>query len=285
MTPLERIPLVLAKIVDAVEPLGHAHWSFTLGNGAAIPGRARVEDGWLMLETERHHTPPTRSAWATLTSNAGLDGGARFALASRGIGLVVRADIALDPEVDVERRIIEASAGLTTAARGVLCASAPPTEVIEASPDLASRCRDTGWPVAPRGTRELTVDLGVPGAFCQAVVSARADGTIATVAPLLESAVESPPSEVGRRAVALLLLRLGGVVRLVRAAAAPDDPASLCLEVVHTHPTTVELAHAFAALAVACRLAAAEAVALYHDEAVARLYLQHRNDAVVPRAA
>lgn len=287
MTPTDLVPSALARIATAVERLGHQHWSLTLGNDPAVAARARVEDGWLGLAAERHHPPPTRGAWAILEWNRGLEGGARFALAPLAPGLLVRADIALDPEVDVERRILEACAGFTTAARGgEHLASTTPAEIVDASPELWCQCRDTTWPIEARGTRELTVDLGVPGAFHQAVVTARADGTVAAVVPLLESAEESLPSEVGRRAVALLLARLGGIVRLARAAAAPAQPASLRFEVVQTRPATIELAHTFAALAVACRLAAAEATALYHDEAVARLYLQqHRNDAVVPRAA
>jgi hypothetical protein len=152
------------------------------------------------------------------------------------------------------------------------------------APAVLAQSRASGWPVEARGDAALTVDLGVPGWIERAVVAARADGTLAVTVPLGDEAPRGA-TETSRRAVARLALRLAGLVRLVRTAADPGDPRSLRFEVLVGAPTCTALGHAFAALAVACALGAAEMTALLHDEAVARLYLQHPHDAAVPQAA
>jgi len=138
---------------------------------------------------------------------------------------------------------------------------------------LANLCRESGWAFVERDGR-LAVDIDVPGAFCQALVEARGYGVGVTV-PVLDAGATTPRAAVCERALGTFLLRVCGIVRLARVAAdIADGAASPRFEVVfETRPCGAELAHAFAALSVASRVAAREAAVLSSDETVAGPYL------------
>jgi hypothetical protein len=250
---------------------------------AAFRGQAHVENDWLALTVPIEPLAGPTSPWSVLERNATLPGGVRLVRAAAG-GLALRADVPLADDGDervVTQRIHRAAADLSSAVGG---ATVVPATNGPLADDVLAASAATGWPIEPRGAAELTVDLGAPDLVERAVVAARADATLAVTVPL----VEDPPrgaSDISRRAVARLVLRLAGLVRLVRAAADPERPESLRFEVIVAEATSTALAHAFAALAVACGLGAAEIATLLSDEAVARLYLQHPHDAAVPRAA
>ena len=280
------IAAALAKQAAAVDAVGPGRWAFTLSNGSPLAARARVDDGWLLIDAALGAgAPPAAPAsrvWEMLQWNATLAGGIRFVLGPQRFGARgarVCAELPLDDEVDLGRRIGEACAGLKAAKRRMTGgASAGGTCGDAAGEDLSALCRQTGWAFLAREGR-LAVDLEVPGAFQQAVVETREDQHVAVSVPVLDAAVAgaAPPATVCRQALGLLLVRVGGIVRMARAAAEPREGAPRArFEVVFgTRPCAAELQHAFAALSIACRVAGREAAVLWGDADVARTYVTH----------
>ena len=250
---------------------------------------ARPDGGWLVVERAAGSGAVSGDEAAILGWNGRLPPGLRLLLAAAPPFVRCRVDLVVEPggdeaEVDRAGRLTDAVASmavLETLGDGVATpASTPPQD----AGDLAALCRETEWPLHERGA-VLAVDLDVPGGAHQALVERRGDGTVAAAVPVLDAAMAVLPaaSAAGRRAVAVLLLRTSGLVRLVRAAAPAADVAAARFEVVHRRPAPAELAHGFAALSVACRRAAAEALALWSDETVARRYLRDWDQARQPQ--
>ena len=273
------ITMALAKSAGAVEAVAPGRWAFTLSNGTDLAASAWIDDGWLLLDAALGvGSPPAPRLWQFLQWNAALGGGARFALHPRQPGLRVRAEVPLDEEVDLGGRVHEAYTGLKAAMRtmeyGPGDGSGVPGDAVRG--DLSDLCRQTGWDFSEREPGRLAVDLDVPGAFQQAIVEAYRDRGVAVAVPLLDPAGAEPPAQVCRQALGLLLLRVCGIVRMARAAAETRAGVTQArFEVVFgTSPCVAELTHAFAALSVACRLAAREAAVLWDDETVARAYVE-----------
>ena len=267
----------LAKVSTTVDEIGPENWRLTLTNGSAIAARAHIDDAWLVI-TARQAPGPSHRPWSLLEWNGALPGGVRLALARRSGELLARADVTLDPERGLGSRIDRACTDLKAAA-GVLVDPLvqPPDPSASGSEDrsreILALCEETGWPARARDDGQVLVDLEVPGAFHQALVGAGTRGAVRVAVPVLDAEEVADATETRRRAVACLLLRAGGVVRLVRAVAAAGGQAVPGFEVALTDPDCTAAAHAFAALSVACRLAAPAASVLSRDEAVARIYL------------
>jgi len=300
------ITAALAKCAAAADMVAHERWAFTLSNGTRLAASARVADDWLLLDASLGLAlaplAPASLMWELLRANATLGGGARFALGADQPTLRVRAEVPLDEDVDLHRRILEACAGFKAAnGRANTCAGtqtqmAADSDAAAGSPGtttaggvesaaadtegaILERCRQTGWSASEREPGRLAVDLDVPGAFQQAIVETRSDLSVAVTVPVLDAAVAAAESRapVCRQALGLLLLRVCGFVRMARAAAEVRDGATRArFEVVFdSQPCAAELAHAFAALSVACRVAYREAAVLWGDEAVAKSYVEH----------
>jgi hypothetical protein len=106
------------------------------------------------------------------------------------------------------------------------------------------------------------------------MVETRDDASVVASVSLADVLTSDPGAvtAVCREAVGLLGIRTGGATRMARAVAEGAD--GLRYEVVlGERPSPAELGHAFAALSVACRIAAREAAVLRRDEAVARAYV------------
>lgn len=278
----------LAGLATSLALVADRHWTCTLANGGAIAVEARADDAWLTLAARPALAPglPPITEGTLLAWNATLVGGARFGL---GPGLALHADVPLDGGVDLGRRIAEACADFRTASAYLHGAGVGPAPLGIATPgvDLSALCRETGWTAKECGVGRVAVDLEVPGSFHRAVVEPRDGGGVAASVPLLDAALAgtAPASGTCERAVALFLVRLGAVVRMARATPSGGGTASPHLEVVRHAPGPGELAHAFAALSVACRLAATEVMVLRHDEAVASAYVRQWDATAVRCAA
>jgi hypothetical protein len=281
-----RIVAGLETCASAVVSVARGEWLLSLANGNALNVRARVHDDWLVLEecprvdsgapAERTSVESsTHWLWDLLHGNTELAGGAKFALRQNQHAVQVRAEVPLDDEVDIVRRIGQACAGIKPGAariRGLAAHGDTPMRANAPVPavDVAALCRATPWPFAVREPHVAAADLQVPGTFRQAVVSTRPDGKIAASVDL-SSHPTAASSPVCRAALAHFLLRANGLVRMARAAAAGETPR---FEVVFADaPSPAELGHGLAALSVACRIAAREAEVLAQDEVVARAYL------------
>jgi hypothetical protein len=258
----------LAKCAHAVDQRGLGRWRFVLSNGTELAVRARAADGWLALDAPLGGGPsPELDPWALLRRNARLAGGTRFALAGADRGLHLRADVPLDDEVDVRGRVLEACAGFKSA-------GAPQPDgiagVAPGDPGLADLCRETAWEIVERESGRIAVSLDVPGTYQQAMVESRGGAGVAVTAPVADEGTARPTS-ICAQAVGVLLLRLCGAVRMVRAAGSIEDTeVEPRLEVVFPNrPEPRELGHAFGALSLAWRHAARQAAPLRGDESVA----------------
>jgi hypothetical protein len=292
----------LEKCSASVEQVRHERWAFALSNGADLRATARLDDDWLLLETSMvsgscslvAESPGGSAAawfWKLLGWNATLAGGVKFALPPGQSAIHLRAELPLDEEVNLTRRIVQACAGLKMAsarfhrgdgagADGDGCAA---TVVAENPPsDLAAVCRESGWAFIERESGNLAVDLDVPGTFQQALVESNTQRGVAVSVAL--TAGGEPPLPLCQEALGLLLLRSSAVVRMARAAVeAGESGAGARFEAVFADaPSPQELAHALAALSVAWRLAGREAGVLANDEAIARQYLNSSPWSVVP---
>lgn len=246
-------------------------WRLSLGEAAELAARAEVDDGWLAMTVAWPEQLTPDGAWPLLWRNARLAGQAKYALS--GGRLQCRAEIDLAAGGDWAGRLRESYAGLVQAFALKDDAPAAPDEAAAASGPvpLAELLEQAGWPALLRDPQRAAVELETGSdLYQQALVEQTPRGWRLT-AELIEWREAAPES---RRALAVLLLRACGAVRLIRAAARQQSQLRAWLEVCYpSPPTPAELNHALAALSVACRWCAREAAAL-EDPALAQAYLQ-----------
>ena len=276
-----RAAAALAASTHGLWPAGPDAWRFTAHVGTAdrLTGGAEIDGDWLVLTvpTELHDGAED---WQALERNARLPAGVRLVPSGAGWGLRVDVPVAAgaDAPADLHAAIAALGAALARGAEQTTRSALPITDaaVMPVAP--------TRFAAVPRGADAWAVDLGVPAFTTRAVVSRAPDATLAVSVSLAED-VAGPSTDMGRRAVARLLARVGTLVRLVRPAVDVGAPGSLRLEVRGLRPDAAALDDACAALATACRLAAVETTALLSDDALARRFLALDLAAAVARAA
>ena len=274
----------LEKCAAAVQEIGAGRWSFVLSNGTLVPAVAQADEDWLIVEAPvadwKRDDRSRPSAWTWLGLNARLEGVTKIARLPDDDSLRVRADIALDDDVDLVARLREACAGLVLASESIgeggghVSEHGGTREAAASTIDLASLCRDAGWTFAEREGGRVAVDLGIRGGPGQALIEQHADGAVrASVA--LASCDDVTPSS--GDALGVFLLTACGIVRLARAAVQEEEAARVPrFEVRYAAPpVSAEIGHALSALSVACALFGREAQAL-RDDRVARTYLSMR---------
>jgi hypothetical protein len=286
----ERVHMALGKSADTVTRRGPGRWSLTLTNGEVLRTRAWASDEWLQLDAairgrRRRDQRDDEWPWTCLMLNATLPGGAKYAIDSRG-GLRIRAEVPLisDAEdIDLCRRVADVCEALKAASTrlhgGAVAKQEPPAEVVRTNNgdapvcDLRRLCEESGWAFTERAGERLAVELEVPDGFHQAIVEPRSDG-VRVVAQLGSYAL---PSAVSRRAVGVMLLTLGAVLRMARPAGADRDGAvTTWLEAsLPVCPIPAELAHALSAVSIGCEMCARE-VDVLQDESVAKEFLTVR---------
>jgi len=262
---------------------------------AGRTGTARIDEGWLVVDF-----PPPRgrapSPLRTLERNAELTGNAKHVLLDDGV-IRLRAEVPLDEAngcgaAGTARQVRDAAAGLASALgasnAATACSADAPGEAgsdSEApSSDPGALCSEADWSYNERASGCFHVDLDVPGgAFHQAAV--RRDGE--RIVQRLELIAEDTVAREGAAGVAIaaLLLRVSGVVRMARAASwRADRGRAWGFEVQLPGTTTVgAFVHGLAALSVACGLSGREVRALAEDPALARHYLEIRHRRLVPK--
>jgi hypothetical protein len=155
-------------------------------------------------------------------------------------------------------------------------------------PDVRELCREAGWEFTERASGTLSVGLDAGKGACRALIG---HGPGRPVRLAVELAAGRALTPAARRAVGLLGLRAGAIVRMVRGAveedgsdaeAEPSGPdrrsrnAAVRLEVVlGPAPTPARIDHALSALSVAWRMCGREALALCGQRA-AKEYLSVR---------
>ena len=135
---------------------------------------------------------------------------------------------------------------------------------------LADLCNDLGWAYSGTDGSELRITLDAPEAgFRQAFV--RPAGAGARVLLNLFDDLPGPPDGVTADAIALLLLRVGGLTRLVRPCASKRS-AEIGFDVRLPRMAAMHLDHALSSLSVAARACACEVDALAADRRLAEAY-------------
>ena len=288
-----QIAIALGRCAASAKQAGSGHWEFALANGKVLGVSARLVEDWLLLDSPLTDRIGPGDWWRLLRLNRTLHGLSKFVLMPDGQSVHLLADIPLpgadDTDGDSERmsdgvlttRLVETCGGLKAAYRNFLGekVSEYPTSASPVNPEgpvnnrvaqLRQLCGDAGWPFIERSAGTLMVDLDVRGGYYQAAVEQRFDGVEVAV----EIAQSEALGETSRRALSLLLLATGAIVRLARPSIEEHEyQAAMRFDVrFTTMPAAVELAHAFASLSVACAMSGREARAL-QDDAIARDYL------------
>jgi len=286
----ERIDRSLRKCAQSVTREGPEKWDVALRNGELLAARVWLDRDWLHLaagpgESVTMAELGQELAWSWLRRNGTLPGGAKYAIDPRG-NPQIRAEMLLRPEeseTDLRARLGDLCAGVQIAAEHVRESTATaippmavPATVADTAPyDLRPLCEEVGWPFTARASGKLVFTLDTAGDFHQATL-ARGAENVRLTADLGTPARWA--SENARAAVALLLLTLGGVARMIRPAGEDCDGRSAVRLEAHLGPCPLagELAHALAALSVACRLCGREVEVLRHDNEIAVAYLVSR---------
>ena len=277
-----RIEEALAPRLPGLTRQGPGRWTFAAPGPAVQDAEAALHRDFFVLEAGLCGRRQVDHAESLLLRNAGLPAPAKIVLPPGCLPPCLRAEVLASEALD--ESIADVTASFLTAAEQLRqdvkprgeCDPSPragPEDEAVLGP-LGARCEEAGWPVRERPGGRLAVHLGDEGDGRWAGLEAGPGG-----APTL--AVELPgaerPSGTVRKAAALLLLAAGGQVRLVRPAVAPAAAGwTPRLEVPFARvPGSPALHAALEALAVACRLYAAEVEAL-GDERIASHYLELR---------
>jgi len=263
--------------------------------------RATVQAEWLVLESE----PPRRvqnqwkreyGAAALLRRHRALPGNVKFVLgdAMRASPLRLRAEVPLPDHGQSEADSAEPFAVQVDRAIDSIGAahSLEPTDATKSSeseelsasagngagvlPAVATMCAEAGW-VVQGTTAAPRVTLAADG-FRQAVVSSGPGPHDIRLLLNLYDDLPEVSVAVSQRAAALLLLRTGSVVRLVRPLIA-EPQEEIGYEVRLTRPPAESLVHALNALSLAARHSAMEAEALADPRLAAAYVASFDNEA------
>ena len=284
----KRIAMSLEHCGASINRTGRGRWELELVNGKSVSATAMLLDGWLSIDAPVSNQIDHADLWRLLTLNASLVGVSKFVLMPDHRSVRLRCDISLgedDDEFEADvvstsaTRVREAFVGMKSAlARfhdekpsGSVKSKRDFDDHEAAKPEHLRRvCEDTGWKLTERSAGKFVVDLEVQSGFFQATVEQRSVGAHVSA----EVARWNALAESSRHAVAVLLLRAGALVRMVRPAIEEDESQiGARFEVVFRKlPRAFELAHALSALSVACSLCGREAKAV-QDENIAKAYL------------
>lgn len=272
----------LSNCARSVERAGRFDWSFVLSNGHDLGARARIEEDWLLVDAPLPADLRKYNAWRLLQLNARLSGLSKFALLPEKRTASICAEIPLGEEIDVSARIRETCDGFKAALSDLYnegsderrenSLAAQSDEAAQASFNLQQLCEEAGWNFKERDGGKLAIDLDVRGEFYQALAKERKGGGLLLSVELARPHIAS---EEHRRAMAGLLLKASGIVRMARPAVEETrEQAVARFETSFAHaPCAAELNEALSALSIACALCGPEARAI-QDEFVANNYFQ-----------
>ncbi len=280
----ERVAGILEAHAGKIAQRRANGWDFTLANGRLLRATAEVTDRWLVLWasawTQRPDARPVAVGrlWPLACETGRLPGGVKYAIDPRN-RLFLRAEMPPGDTPDWQERLEAILTGFKVAADRLLDPSGErPADAEpfagEASdgtgrPNLRRLCEEAGWPCIERAGGRLAVELETTG-FHEAIVARQGRGTHLAVTAGMDGI-----SETSRQAIAALLLRANGVVRMARAATTETaDRAGTRFEVaLGGEPTAAGLQHGLSALSVMCRLCARE-VEFLRDPRAAEVYLR-----------
>jgi hypothetical protein len=276
----------LLTSTEFVEP-APGGWRATLGVAGPIDLRVRRVGGdWIEVSAAgpaldaAHHAA---DAWMLLRLNARLDGGVRIGLSADGRLLFVAdlapADDAHDEDMAASRLpALLDEMRLASLELSEPLPHLPPDDASDAAtaqdPERLGRlCAEAGWPLATDASHRMTVRLPTAGGgSIPAALHLSRDATLEAVVALADA---PPRSAACRTAVAIMLLRLSASTRAVKGVvirSGDDELPAIASAWASPVSSSAAVDRAICAIAAACRMATAEAGALYDDE-IARHYL------------
>ncbi len=253
--------------------------------------RVSHDDEWVWADLATAVGPD--SPWDLLAMNAHERGLAKIVLRGRERPEVlhVRAETGYDSEVGVA---VDVSVSIDAVCAAAACLESPDDRAPESigngkkrlveSAEAEELCQAAEWHYEKRDG-SFFFELDVPGAFLYARATPGGGGGLMLTAELHSGAL---PVLAARYALGVMLLRVAGSVRGVRAYASlsrprvemaddsNDDRAVVGLEApLPAEPTAAQLRTGLEALSVAARMSLAEVHAVAADEGLARAYLTH----------
>jgi len=275
---------MLNKFCDEVKPRGPWRWQCAVQNGALLPLDASFAGGFLRLTTPQH--PGEDCAHAlhrAIVRNGTLTGGVKTVFHAVRNEFFLCADLVVIGEQQLLSRLKWALNGFhdgLTASNPARGEDAADHAASIGAPrnGIADLMQDSRWECHPRAEGEYSVALDAKSAP-PATVRVGQQGLSIGV-ELARTGNDALASEY---ALALYLLSASSHMRLVRALRTGTQTQRIfLLEAQLPHrPEAEEVDHALAALSVAYRQSANEAIALL-DEAAARSYLAVRGCSIAP---
>jgi hypothetical protein len=275
----------LKKCAPLVERVGQGEWNFILNNGSMLLVSARADEHWLQLDAPINGSESQVDPWQLLKLNQRLGGLSKVASITGKSGLRARAEISLDEEVDMHRRLKEACSGLKSAAgsfhgegpekpTGNPAKAGPGENNQRDAAGLRKLFEASGWTFTERSEAKLAIDLETRGGFYQAIAEQEPGGGVSLAVELTR---DTGFRECSKRSIGKLLLRASAMVRLARPIVKEEgEETTAYFEVrFQTAPCASELGHALSALAVASRLCGKTADAM-RSEVVAANYLTYQ---------
>ena len=281
----DTIATALIQSATTVKPTGHQRWTLELTNGSPHLAAVWLEGDWLLLDLPlpKMASPSDEQLWRMLALNADIAGAAKFALDAGGAG-ALRAEIPLADDCDGRVRIPSACESVKSAldalgassgrGRGSKAVAAVGQADGEQASDesLADLCSQSGWVPEDGPSGSIAVKLDIRQRVYYAMLTARGDGGVD-----LQVHVASAEglSDRCRSAMAAMLLRACGVIRMARASACSKKSRreAVAFEVcLPGRVTCAELGEALSSLSVACETCGNEIRALRNEE-IAQAYL------------
>lgn len=279
--------ILVACGAENAQSVGGGLWKIGFAAGTPFVASAVVEEQWLAVEADLATAAcPERAeqlqGW--LEQNAALGAGAKLVLMPGDFRLRLRADVPLgegESPVALGRlagmAMKEALGRLAGGEVGVQAGGAGaggPEEDGGSISSLETLCEEAGWRFSRRGSQSLAVALDGPDGSCQAIL-ARRRGLIKIRVHLgcCEGAGEASAC-----ALALMLLTVGGAVRMVKPTAEREGGRTLLGYEVSLPDSAMpgQLDRALSALSVACRQCGPREVQALLDESVAQKYFAVR---------
>lgn len=274
-----------------LQSIGKGWWSVAPAKAPDNAVEVRIQYGYVLCTAALPPAPVEHDVDTYLQTNPMLPGCCKVVLVTTRRETYLREDIPLASGFDAASACVDAVTHLM-AAQSEFAKKRPGSATSEQRTTggqlgdakkifdaLDGVCDEAGWPCIDRDGNQGSIVLGLSSGLAPAVLEERSDGYVAKVRLRQYRTL----SDVGRRAVAVLMLSVNGIVRFVRAGI--ERSAEGWCAFLETRfsllPSPSEVRHALSALTVGSRMCERELRAL-SDDALAQRYLDARGMSLVP---